>query len=113
MNTIRRIRIAKALLLSMLIMAITQGVQAEKLSRVDQRVMVCVDQEDVRLDLDLTLRTDPRVWKLIHTENCKVQNDGSTWCDFHDCDDNGDCKITHACHSDWDGNYCNGDEVED
>lgn len=45
----------------------------------------------------------------VGVKNCQVQNDGSTFCDYF-----VDGKFaTHGCFSDWDGGYCNGDEVED
>ena len=44
----------------------------------------------------------------ISTQDCQVQNDGSTWCNY-----NIDGNLKWACYSDWDGGYCNGDEKDD
>ncbi len=44
----------------------------------------------------------------ISVQDCQVQNDGSTWCNY-----NIDGNLKWACYSDWDGGYCNGDENDD
>ncbi|MCM1983888.1 hypothetical protein [Lyngbya confervoides] len=44
----------------------------------------------------------------ISIQDCQVQNDGSTWCNY-----NIDGNLKWACYSDWDGGYCNGDESDD
>ncbi len=44
----------------------------------------------------------------ISVQDCQVQNDGSTWCNY-----NIDGNLKWACYSDWDGGYCNGDEKDD
>ncbi len=43
----------------------------------------------------------------ISIQDCQVQNDGSTWCNY-----NIDGNLKWACYSDWDGGYCNGDEED-
>lgn len=74
--------------------------------------IVCVVQPSPQSEIGFTAK--PRVWKVIETDNCQTQNDGSTWCDFYDCDDDGVCIfLTHACHSKYNGDACEGDEVED
>ena len=70
------------------------------------------EMQEPQLDLDLKVETP--TYELIEVKDCEVQNDGSTWCDYYDCDKDGVCiLLTHGCFSDWDGQDCDGNEVED